>query len=168
VLISPIIKNWSITHIGIGYFDLRVCRTTDISSFKFTHGLLAGLVRDGLKEINEFLNQYSKEIVLLDFNHFYDFNDQYGHEQLIEFIHEIFGKKICTTAETIMECTLNYLRNNQQQVILLYEQNRDQCSAYMNRIGHFFQVKTIRHYSKREIICLIDLSITMAKYTSNR
>jgi len=67
-----------------------------------------------------------------------------------------------------MECTLNYLWNNQQQVILLYEQNRDQCSAYMNRIGHFFQVKTISHNSKRKSICLIDLSTTMAKYTSNR
>ncbi len=111
------------------------------SPFTFTHGLLGGLVRDGLEEINEFLNKYSKEIVLIDFNHFYDFNNEYGHEQLIELIHEIFGKKICTTAEIISECTLNYLWNNQQQVILLYEQNRDQCSAYMDRIGHFFQVE---------------------------
>ncbi|CAF0988469.1 unnamed protein product [Adineta steineri] len=154
VLISSIIKNWSITqnltfaeqlYIGIRYFDLRVCRTTDSklsskSPFTFTHGLLGGLVREGLEEINEFLNKHPKEIILLDFNHFYDFNDQCGHEQLIELIHEIFGKKICTTAETILECTLNYLWNNQQQVILLYERNRDQCSAYMDRIGHFFQI----------------------------
>ncbi|CAF1030204.1 unnamed protein product [Adineta ricciae] len=154
VLISPIIKNWSITQsltfaeqlqIGIRYFDLRVCRTTNESQskrspFTFTHGLLGGLVRDGLEEINEFLNQHSKEVVLLDFNHFYDFTDQCGHEQLIELIDEIFGAKICTTAETILECTLNYLWNKQQQVILLYERNRDQCSAYMNRIGHFFQI----------------------------
>jgi hypothetical protein len=90
------------------------------SPFTFTHGLLGGLVRDGLEEINEFLNQFNKEIVLLDFNHFYDFNDQYGHEQLIELIHEIFGRKICTTAQTIMKCTLKYLWTNQQQVILLY------------------------------------------------
>ncbi|CAF1031743.1 unnamed protein product [Adineta ricciae] len=154
VLISPIIKNWSITQnltfaeqlqIGIRYFDLRVCRTTNESQskrspFTFTHGLLGGLVRDGLEEINAFLNQHSKEVVLLDFNHFYDFTDQCGHEQLIELIDEIFGAKICTTAETILECTLNYLWDKQQQVILLYERNRDQCSAYMNRIGHFFQI----------------------------
>ena len=91
---------------GIRYFDLRVCRTTDKnlhskSPFTFTHGLLGDLVRDGLEEINEFLNQHSKEIILLDFNHFYDFNDQCGHDQLIHLIHEIFGKKICTTARTI-------------------------------------------------------------------
>jgi hypothetical protein len=86
------------------------------------------------------LKKYSHEIILLDFNHFYDFNDQYGHEQFIELIHEIFGNKICTTAETIVECTLNYLWNHQQQVILLYGQKRDQCSVYIDRIGHFFQV----------------------------
>ncbi len=86
------------------------------------------------------MKKYSHEIILLDFNHFYDFNDQYGHEQFIELIHEIFGNKICTTAETIVECTLNYLWNHQQQVILLYGQKRDQCSVYIDRIGHFFQV----------------------------
>ncbi|UJR37354.1 hypothetical protein I4U23_030062 [Adineta vaga] len=154
IFIYPIIKNWSITQdknfteqlqIGIRYFDLRVCRTQDRnvrtrSPFQFTHGLLGHLVRDGLEEINEFLNKHSKEIVLIDFNHFYDFDAEHGHDQLIRLIHEIFGKKLCTTARTINECTLNYLWKNKQQVILLYEHNADQCSAYMDRIGHFFQV----------------------------
>jgi GGDEF domain-containing protein len=131
---------------GIRYFDLRVCRTIDKnlcskSPFTFTHGLLGNLVRDCLEEINEFLNKHTKEIILLDFNHFYDFNNQYGHDQLIHLIHEIFGKKLCTRARTINECTFNYLWNNKEQVILLYEQNADQCTAYMDRIGHFFQVK---------------------------
>ena len=144
-------------HIGIRYFDLRVCRTTNESlvkrsTFTFTHGLLAGLVRDGLEEINTFLNKYPQEIVLLDFIHFYDFNDQCGHEQLIDLIHEIFGRKICTTVETIMECTLNYLWNHQQQVILLYEQKRDQCSAYIDRIGHFFHVGLTK-INRRNMIC---------------
>lgn len=132
-------------HIGIRYFDLRVCRTINASivkrsPFTFTHGLRGCLVRDGLEEINEFLNKYSQEIILLDFIHFYDFNAEYGHEQLIELIHEIFGEKICTTAREISDCTLNYLWRNKQQVILLYNQHRDQCSSYMDRIGHFFQV----------------------------
>ena len=130
---------------GIRYFDLRVCRTTDRSlhlksPFTFTHGLLGGLVRESLEEINEFLNTHSKEIILLDFNHFYNFDDQCDHDQLIHLIHEIFGKKICTTAQTITECTLNYLWNNKQQVILLYERDADQCTAYVDRIGHFFKV----------------------------
>lgn len=131
---------------GIRYFDLRVCRTEDKNSqsrsaFSFTHGLLGHSVRDGLEEINAFLNTHPKEIVLIDFNHFYDFNDQCNHDQLIHLIHEVFGKKLCTTARTIQECTLNYLWNHQQQVILLYEQNADQCTAYMDRIGHFFKVR---------------------------
>ncbi|CAM4968825.1 unnamed protein product [Rotaria socialis] len=154
LLIYPIIKNWSMTqdrtfteqlHMGIRYFDLRVCRTTDKSLqsrslFTFTHGLLGNLVSDGLEEINRYLNKHPKEIILLDFNHFYDFNDQCGHDQLIHLVHETFGKKLCTTARTITACTLNYLWNNQQQVILLYEKHADQCTAYMNRIGHFFQI----------------------------
>jgi GGDEF domain-containing protein len=136
-------------HIGIRYFDLRVCRTTDPatapkSPFTFTHGLLGGSVRHDLEEINEFLNKHPTEIVLLDFNHFYDFNEQCGHEQLIELVHDVFGRRICTTAKTILECTLNYLWGNRQQVILLYEYNRDQCSAFMDRAGHFFQVRIDR------------------------
>lgn len=135
-------------NLGIRYFDLRVCRTADQhlhkkSPFTFTHGLLGHLVRDGLHEINNFLNKHSKEIVLLDFNHFYDFNEQCGHDQLIHLIHEIFGTKLCTTARTINQCTLNHLWSNKQQVILLYEKHADQCSAYMDRIGHFFQVNSL-------------------------
>lgn len=154
LLISPIIKRWSITQnltfieqllMGIRYFDLRVCRTTNHhharnSPFTFTHGYLGDLVRPHLNEINKFLDEHPKEIVLLDFNHFYDFNDQCGHDQLIHLIHEVFGTKLCTTVRTIHECTLNYLWNHRQQVILLYEHKPDQCSAYMDRIGHFFQV----------------------------
>ncbi|CAF3576888.1 unnamed protein product [Rotaria sp. Silwood1] len=153
-LIHPIIKSWSITqnktfteqlYMGIRYFDLRVCRTTDKnlcskSPFTFTHGLLGGLVRESLEEINEFLNTHPKEIILLDFNHFYDFNDQCGHDHLIHLVHEIYGKKLCTTARQITECTLDYLWKNKQQVILLYEENPNQCTAYMDRIGHFFQI----------------------------
>src|SRR5205085_2554202 len=97
---------------------------------------------------NTFLSKYPQEVVLLDFNHFYDFNDQCGHEQLIELIHEIFGRKICTTVETLVECTLNYLWNHQQQVILLYEQEQDRCSTYTDRIGHFFQVRLADMHSK--------------------
>ena len=140
-------------NIGIRYFDLRVCPTTDVSlakrsPFSFAHGLLGDLVRHGLEEINEFLNKHTKEIVLLDFNHFYDFNDQCGHEQLVELIYDVFGKKICTTAQTLNECTLNYLWNNNQQVIILYEQDPNQCKTYIDRIGHFFQVNKNRIESR--------------------
>lgn len=151
---NPIIRRWSTTqnknfteqlNIGIRYFDLRVCPTTDKgmmkkSLFTFTHGLVGDSVRHSLEEINQFLDAHSHEVVLLDFNHFYDFNDQCGHEQLIHLIHEVFGTKLCTTARTIEECTLSYLWDHHQQVILLYEQHADQCSAYMDRVGHFFKV----------------------------
>ncbi|CAF3306562.1 unnamed protein product [Rotaria socialis] len=153
-VIGFFIKRWSVTQketfteqlqTGIRYFDLRVCNVVSEASnqtpqFKFTHGLLGGLVGECLQEINRFLDEHSKEIVLLDFNHFYEFNDQFGHDQLLQLIHEIFGKKLCTTARTISECTLNYLWTNQQQVILLYEENADKCTAYMDRVGHFFKI----------------------------
>lgn len=130
---------------GIRYFDLRVCRTTNgnhakNSPFTFTHGFLGDLVRPRLDEINRYLEQHSKEIVLLDFNHFYDFNDQCGHDQLIHLIHDVFGSKLCTTARIIHDCTLNYLWSHGQQVILLYDHQAEKCSAYMDRVGHFFQV----------------------------
>lgn len=148
---------------GIRYFDLRVCRTREKNfdsrtAFAFTHGLLGHFVRDRLEEINEFLKQHPSEIVLLDFNHFYDFNDERDHDQLIHLIHEVFGTKLCTTARTIEECTLNYLWSHQQQVILLYEKNADQCTAYMDRIGHFFKVRETRSKEK-EILHRLEIGL---------
>ena len=161
---------------GIRYFDLRVCQTRDRtlharSPFTFTHGLLGGLVRDGLEEINAFLHQHPKEVVLLDFNHFYDFDERTGHEQLIALIHRVFGKRLCTTARTINECTLNYLWNHQQQVILLYEQNADACTGYMDRIGHFFKVTAMRDDCSPQTCSSLEklgMPVTMGEHAARR
>lgn len=161
--------------IGIRYFDLRICPTVDArrsskSPFSFTHGLIGDLVRPKLEEINEFLHENPQEIVLLDFNHFYDFNEKCGHQELIDLIHVVFGEKLCTTAKTIHECTLNYLWQRKQQVILLYELNPDQCSVYMDRVGHFFQVwcRLTILVSIFTSLLTLDLSIPMAEYSASQ
>ncbi|CAF0870263.1 unnamed protein product [Didymodactylos carnosus] len=148
-ILPSFIRNWSKTQQwtfteqlmnGIRYFDLRVCLKND--QFYFVHGLLGDTVIHGLNEIKEFLDKYDKEIVLLDFNHFYSFDENFMcHEQFLTIIHQIFGKKLCTTIKLINECTFNHLWENKQQVILLYELHPDQqCQKHMDRVGHFFQI----------------------------
>lgn len=58
---------------GIRYFDLRVIHRCEDSLFYFVHGQYAKEVSEELFHIKSFLQDHPKEVVLLDFNHFYCF-----------------------------------------------------------------------------------------------
>ena len=92
----PIAK-WSVTQktnlttqlqSGIRYFDMRVAiypsncgegidnsSTNIYSCFYIVHGQYANRVIKELKVIRNFLQQHPKEVVILDFQHFYKTND---------------------------------------------------------------------------------------------
>ncbi|PKK30556.1 hypothetical protein A306_00000087 [Columba livia] len=99
-------KKWSVTQNltfkeqlegGIRYFDLRVSsKPGEIGQeIYFIHGLFGIKVWDGLKEINTFLEQHPKEVVFLDFNHFYAMDDSH-HFFLINRIRSAFESKLCS------------------------------------------------------------------------
>ena len=97
-LVTPIFFKWSVTQWtgfttqlqnGIRYFDLRVAFGTKYCSqtvpddaskiygcFYFVHGLYASRVADEFKKIRKFLDEHPKEVVILDFQHFYAMDKQ--------------------------------------------------------------------------------------------
>ena len=69
-----------------------------------------------------FLNQHPKEFLILDFQHFYDFEPQH-HITLIKIIENFFKAKLFvrTSEESnLNELTLSHAYNNQQQLIVIY------------------------------------------------
>ncbi|KAM4708616.1 PI-PLC X domain-containing protein 3 [Discoglossus pictus] len=105
---------------GIRYFDLRIStkpRDPD-NELYFAHGLFSAKVNQGLEEINAFLSNHSKEVVFLDFNHFYGMQ-KYHHENLIQMLKDIFGNKTCPVLFD-QEVSLHYLWESNYQILVFY------------------------------------------------
>ncbi|KAF7250188.1 PI-PLC X domain-containing protein 3, partial [Varanus komodoensis] len=105
---------------GIRYFDLRIStkpRDPD-NELYFAHGLFSAKVNEGLEEISAFLADHHKEVVLLDFNHFYGMQKCH-HEKLVQMLKGTFGSKMCP-AIFAHEVCLQYLWEKDYQVLVFY------------------------------------------------
>lgn len=124
-LVKKLMKKWSVTQnltfreqldAGIRYFDLRVSSKPGDADQEiyFIHGLFGIKVWDGLMEIDSFLTQHPREIVFLDFNHFYAM-DEAHHKHLVHRIQEAFGNKLCLACN-VESLTLQILWEKRYQV----------------------------------------------------
>uniref|UniRef100_A0A8C6TSZ2 Phosphatidylinositol-specific phospholipase C, X domain containing 3 n=1 Tax=Neogobius melanostomus TaxID=47308 RepID=A0A8C6TSZ2_9GOBI len=105
---------------GIRFFDLRIStkpRDPDNELF-FAHGLFSATVREGLEQISSFLSAHAREVVFLDFNHFYGVQNHH-HEKLVAMLKEIFGDKLCPVVFA-QEVSLQYLWEKEYQVLVFY------------------------------------------------
>ncbi|KAF8511401.1 PLC-like phosphodiesterase [Hysterangium stoloniferum] len=101
---------------GIRYFDLRV----QGGSLNFVHGLVGSPITELLDQLNDFLSQSesNKEIVLLDFNHFYNMTPT-THKQLVEKLKAKFGNKLAPESLGT-DVTVNKLWESTYRIIVLY------------------------------------------------
>jgi len=92
VLAKKIISSWSKTQslgvdaqlrAGIRYFDIRVSGRPGSSELFIVHGLYGPTVESCLDSLAAFLDEHCHEVVLLDFNHFYDMDTE-AHNRLIK------------------------------------------------------------------------------------
>jgi len=97
---SHIIAQWSKTQSksiknqlsdGIRYFDIRVGHQN--GEFYCCHGMRGDTIADLLLIFIEYSNQFPREVVILDINHFYQMGEP-EHEMLTKQIHEILGNKL--------------------------------------------------------------------------
>lgn len=109
-------------NIDYRYFDLRVATKLSDTEFYFVHGLYGSKINGPLQEINSFLDNNKCEIVILDFQHFYDFTPDH-HCRLITFISSLFIDKLCPLPWDMSMVTLNWMRNNKYSVIVIYRNN---------------------------------------------
>lgn len=124
---KEIIYKWAVTQTltfeeqlsqGLRYFDLRISSKPGKEDLYFIHMLYGLSVEDGLKQINRYLDDHPREVVLLDLNHFYNVTED-QHNALITAFVEIFGEKVCPRQD-IKDVTLGRLWANRQQVLIFY------------------------------------------------
>lgn len=77
---------------GIRYLDLRVAYHPESSTFWSCHGVYCVPYETILGEIKQFMTDHPKEILLLDFNHFYSMGDD-EHAKFLDLITGILGKE---------------------------------------------------------------------------
>ncbi|GAB1602315.1 PI-PLC X domain-containing protein 3-like [Argonauta hians] len=103
---------------GIRYFDFRVAYNETDDELQFVHGLFGPKIECCMNEINSFLDEHPKEVVILDFNHFYNVNFE-NHEKLLSMLHNIFGKKMCPHIGA-SNLTLSIAWEDNLQVVICY------------------------------------------------
>ncbi|KAH3880221.1 PI-PLC X domain-containing protein 2-like [Dreissena polymorpha] len=95
---QSVVRKWSKTQnlsiveqleAGIRFFDFRIAKHPRTLEYRFVHGLYGEQVSHTFGEINMFLANNPREIVILDFNHFYNMT-QRDHELLIQMIQSTF------------------------------------------------------------------------------
>ncbi|VDM44494.1 unnamed protein product [Toxocara canis] len=110
---------------GIRYFDMRVSvpSCTSISGMRVLHALYGDEVYRILAEMNAFLETHSHEVIIVDFNHLYNFN-AIAYKQLLKTIEMSFGiQKLCPREE-LTHLTLDDMWKNGHQVIVISARER--------------------------------------------
>lgn len=115
---------------GIRYFDFRLAKFRgkgknknkhDSSvSFRIIHALFGEEIENILSDINSFLNQHPGEVVILDFQHLYDFKEE-DHDVLVSLLKTTFGpKKLSTWQANTPMYSLNEMLALGQRVVVVY------------------------------------------------
>lgn len=100
------------------YFDLRMATKPNDINFYTVHALYGDPVMKELRNIKAFLMSHSKEILVLDFQHFYNFSES-DHNRLLSALTSLFNNMICPYLDPIKKLNLNTMRQNSWQVINL-------------------------------------------------
>lgn len=125
---SPAIRQWSVSQTssfyeqlagGIRYLDLRV--QGDNGGFVTVHGLFGAYIKDLFIQVNQFCSrrQFDKEVLILDFNHFYEMTPAL-HRELATAIGQAFGDKLIDKSEG-QDVTLGRLWQTSKRILVLYD-----------------------------------------------
>jgi hypothetical protein len=108
---------------GIRYLDLRICFNSDDDELWTCHGMYSDKLDDVIQEISDFVISHPKEIVILDFQKFYEVgNDK--HCLLITQLLDTFGDLIVPEPSVDkMNYTVGELWDEGKQVIILYRKD---------------------------------------------
>ncbi|XP_060774104.1 PI-PLC X domain-containing protein 1-like isoform X3 [Neoarius graeffei] len=110
-VMRPCIKKWATTQeltissqldSGIRFLDLRIAHKTEDPSqkFYFAHGLYSLItVKEALTDVTHWLERHTKEVVIVALSAFDDVNPE-QHNNLIDFLMQLFSKKLCPKSET--------------------------------------------------------------------
>ncbi|XP_018574666.1 PI-PLC X domain-containing protein 3 [Anoplophora glabripennis] len=128
-ILTYFMANWSRTQAysateqliaGIRYFDLRVATKEGTEDFFFVHGLYSDNVQTVLTEMLKFLESHPREVIIIDFQHFYALTDS-DHDRLMQMLSKTFGAKLLPYSDHMDFISLDYMTTQYQyQVIAVY------------------------------------------------
>jgi hypothetical protein len=112
---------------GIRYLDLRV--QFDNGQFNLVHGLVGASMDDLLTQVSDFIKQEQskQEVVLLDFNHFYNMNTD-TNNKLVTQLQNRFGGLLAPYSLGT-NVTINELLSGKYQLIVCYD-NEDMVAQH--------------------------------------
>jgi hypothetical protein len=114
---------------GIRYLDLRVAKSDEDGQLYFTHSLLGASVLKELYEVAAFLKRQPKEIVILDFQHFYGMASA-DHVRLARNLDSIFRNKLVTSPKPGSSLPIaDEIWSEARQVVTLYSQESGGTAA---------------------------------------
>ena len=124
-----IIYNWSITQDlsiynqlkqGIRYFDLRVAYEETTKKFYVVHGLYGSTYSKLFEEFKHFAQEHPKEVLILDFNHLYDFKTE-QHRTFLKLIEQSFSGMLYGPGTKGANCSLKDIWGCKKNMVVLYE-----------------------------------------------
>jgi len=125
--LKGVIKKWSVTtdlnilqqlQNGARYLDLRVCTNLKEPGLFLCHGLCSVKLEVVLNHVKEFINTRKKEIIILDFCHFYEVNHEY-HFGIVHQLIDIFGSSIAHVSSPKQK--VRHFWKKGEQLVILYE-----------------------------------------------
>ncbi|KAJ7378207.1 PI-PLC X domain-containing protein 2 [Desmophyllum pertusum] len=120
---KSVVHSWSVTQSmtiyeqllsGIRYLDLRVAYRAEDNEIHILHGLYGWAIQRVLEEVNRFVANYPNEIVILDFNHFYNM-DTATHETLADTLLASFSEIFRAPGEDGPNVTLQEMWGNEEK-----------------------------------------------------
>lgn len=84
--------------------------------------------------LDKFLNEHPKEIVILDFQHFYDFQPEH-HQKLIGFIRHLFRTRMFERSHhesNLSHLTLSLGFDNKKQMVIIYRNNASSSNGFFH------------------------------------
>ncbi|KAJ7378258.1 PI-PLC X domain-containing protein 2 [Desmophyllum pertusum] len=137
--VKSVVHNWSVTQSktiyeqltsGIRYLDLRVAYRSKDKKIHLLHGLYGWTVQRVLDDVNRFVAENPKEIVILDFNHFYNMDAATRHKTLADMLIAKFGKSLrAPRGDDGPKATLQEMWGKAETIIVIYH-NTDVVNAH--------------------------------------
>lgn len=104
---------------GIRYLDLRVAYREEDKKIRIVHGLYGWTVEQTLNDVKRFVSEFPNEIVILDFNHFYNMGPS-AHKSLADSLRDSFDGIIRAPGKDGTNVTLQEMWAKGEKVIIFY------------------------------------------------
>lgn len=106
------------------YFDFRVALNEAEQKIYFVHGVFCEEITEPLINLLNFLQEHPREFVILDFQHFYAFEELH-HQKLIAILLKLFKDKLCEPDDDGPDSNLNRITlsnscSNGKQLVIIY------------------------------------------------